>query len=306
MNWEKAFQVFTQPFVTLGTTPVTMATVVEFVVMLVAVVLVARLIRRLLRDRLLVRTRLDVGLREVIARVAGYVVLALGIVVSLQTLGIEMSSLNVLAGALGVGLGFGLRNVVENFVSGLIILGERPIQVGDRIEVGSSAGRVTAIRARSTTIRTNEDIAIIIPNSELVTGKVINWSHGSPRRRFSIPVGVAFGSDARQVEKLLLEIGENAEGVLHDPPPSVCLMRFGESSMDFELRVWTSVYVHSPARFISKINFRIWEKFNDNKIEIPYAQRDLHFREPLQVEMKTAAPRYSRGSAAARTGTESA
>jgi small-conductance mechanosensitive channel len=134
----------------LGKTPVTIATVVQFVIMLVVVVLVARLIRRLLRDRLLVRIRLDVGLREAVARMTSYVVLALGIMMSLQTLGIEMSSLNVLAGALGVGLGFGLRNVVENFVSGLIILGERPFQIGDRIEAGSCAGRVTAIRARST------------------------------------------------------------------------------------------------------------------------------------------------------------
>ena len=112
---------------------------------------------------------------------------------------------------------------------------------------------MTAIRARSTTIRTNDDIAIIIPNSELVTGKVINWSHGSPKRRFSIAVSVATGSNARQVEKLLLEIGENAEGVLDNPAPSVCLVRFGESSIDFELRVWTFVYVHSPATFKSKI-----------------------------------------------------
>jgi len=139
------------------------ATVVQFIIMLVMVVLVARLIRRLLRDRLLARTKLDAGLQDAIARITGYMVLALGIMMSLQTLGIEMSSLNVLAGALGVGLGFGLRNVVENFVSGLIILGERPIQIGDRIEVGNSAGRVIVIGARSTTIRTNEEIAIIIP-----------------------------------------------------------------------------------------------------------------------------------------------
>jgi small-conductance mechanosensitive channel len=140
MNWETVFQGFTQPFVMLGKTPVTIATVVQFVIMLVVVMLVARLVRRLLRDRMLARARLDVGLRDAIARMTGYVVLALGIIISLQTLGIEMSSLNVLAGALGVGLGFGLRNVVENFVSGLIILGEWPIKIDDRIEVGNSAG----------------------------------------------------------------------------------------------------------------------------------------------------------------------
>lgn len=195
---------------------------------------------------------------------------------------------------------------MENFVSGLIILGERPIQVGDRIEVGSSAGKVTAIRARSTTIRTNEDIGIIIPNSEIITGKVINWSHGSPRRRFSIPVGVAYGSDARKVEKLLLEIGENAEGVLRDPPPSVCLVRFGDSSMDFELRVWTSAYVHSPASFVSRINFMIWEKFKEHNIEIPYAQRDLHFREPLRVEMDGGALPFFGRSAVTQTRTANA
>ncbi|MFZ2168768.1 MAG: mechanosensitive ion channel domain-containing protein [Methylococcaceae bacterium] len=286
MNWEKAFQFFTQPFVTFGKTPVTIATVVQFVVMLVVVVLIARVTRRLLRDRLLVRTKLDVGLQEAIARITGYVVLALGFMIGLQTLGIEMSSLNVLAGALGVGLGFGLRNVVENFVSGLIILGERPIQIGDRIEVGSSAGRVSHIGARSTTIRTNEEIAIIIPNSEFIKEKVINWSHGTRRRRFSIPIGVAFNSDARQVEKLLLEIGKNAEGVLDMPAPSVRLMQFGESSIDFELRVWTSVFLHNPATLNSQINFTIWEKFKEHQIEIPYVQRDLHLREPLQVEMK--------------------
>lgn len=295
MNWEKAFQIFTQPFATLGKTPVTIATVVQFVVMLVVVVLAARLIRRLLRDRLLARTKLDVGLQDAIARITGYVVLALGIMMSLQTLGIEMSSLNVLAGALGVGLGFGLRNVVENFVSGLIILGERPIQIGDRIEVGNSAGRVTAIGARSTTIHTNEEIAIIIPNSEFIKEKVINWSHGSYRRRFSIPVGVAYDSDARQVEKLLLEIGTNAEGVLETPAPSVRLMQFGESSIDFELRVWTSVFLHNPATLKSQINFTIWEKFKEHRIEIPYAQRDLHFRERLQVEMKNGHDRTTEG-----------
>ncbi len=283
MNWEKAFQVFTQPFITLGKTPVTIAIVVQFVIMLVVVVLVARLIRRLLRDRLLARTKLAVGLQEAIARITGYVVLALGIIMSLETLGIEMGSLNVLAGALGVGIGFGLRNIVENFISGLIILGERPIQFGDRIEVGGSAGRVTHIGARSTTIRTNDDIAIIVPNSEFIKEKVINWSHGSARRRFSIPIGVASDSDVRLVEKLLLEIGKNAEGALDSPEPGVRLMQFGESSIDFELRVWTSELMHQPVKFKSQINFTIWEKFKEHKIEIPNVQRDLHFREPLHV-----------------------
>jgi small-conductance mechanosensitive channel len=285
MNWEKAFQIFTQPLITLGKTPVTIATIVQFVFMLVVIVLAAGLIRRLLRDRLLVRTKLDVGLQDAIARITGYVVLALGIMMSLQTLGIEMSSLNVLAGALGVGLGFGLRNIVENFISGLIILGERPIQVGDRIEIGSSAGKVITIGARSTTIRTNEEIAIIIPNSEFIKEKVVNWSHDTHRRRFSIPIGVASNTDARQVEKLLLEIGKNTEGVLDIPAPSVRLMQFGENTIDFELRVWTSHFLHNPATLKSQINFAIWEKFKEHRIEIPNMQHDLHFRDPLQVEM---------------------
>jgi small-conductance mechanosensitive channel len=250
------------------------------------VIVLARLIRRVLRDRLLARTHLDLGLQDAIARISGYAVLVIGTMIGLQTLGFELTSLTVVAGALGVGLGFGLRNIIENFVSGLIILGERPIQLGHRIEVGETIGRVVQIGARSTSVLTNDNIRIIIPNSELITGRVVNWSHGDGQIRLRIPVGVSYLSDVQLVQKLLLEVAAANESVLEDPAPAVIFVEFGESALNFELRVWTRELLDRPGRLTSQLNFSIWEKFREHDIKIPYPQRDLYLKEPVYVELK--------------------
>ncbi len=287
MSWDRFVDLLGKPLFTMGRTEVSLALLIQFAVVMALVVLIARVIRHLLRTRVLARTKLDVGLQYAIARIAGYVVLVLGFIVGLSTLGIDLTSLTVLAGALGVGIGFGLQAIVNNFVSGLIILAERAVQIGDRVEVGETTGRVMRIGARSTSVLTNDNIVMIVPNSEFISGRVINWTQaGDLRVRIRVPVAVSYGSDPRTVEKLLLEVAAANKDTLKAPEPVVVFRGFGESSLDFELRVWTATMTHRPGVFKSDLYFPIWDKFKKHGIEIPFPQRDLHVKEPLQVEVK--------------------
>jgi len=288
MTRDEIISLFTKPLFQLGQTWVSLATMVEFIVVLLAVVLFSGLVRRILHRRVLVHTKLDAGLQYAIARIVSYAVLALGLLIGLETLGVNLSSLTVLAGALGVGIGFGLQNIVSNFVSGLILLTERPIQIGDRVDVGGTMGDVVRIGARSTTILTNDNITIIVPNSEFITGRVTNWSINDPKVRFRIPVGVGYGSDPRIVEKLLLEVAAANSHVLKDPAPSVRFVEFGDNSLNFELRAWSIDMVSRPGALRSELNFAIWDAFKKHGIEIPFPQRDLHVKEPIRVEVKSS------------------
>jgi small-conductance mechanosensitive channel len=288
MTWTELFGLFTKPLFQLGQTWVSMATMVEFVVLLLVAILFSRVVRHVLRRRVLVHTKLDVGLQYAVARIVSYVVLVLGLFIGLETLGVNLSSLTVLAGALGVGIGFGLQNIISNFVSGLIILWERPIQIGDRVDVGGTMGDVARIGARSTSIVTNDNIMIIVPNSEFIAGRVTNWSIGDPKVRFRIPVGVSYGSDPHLVEKLLLEVADANSHVLKNPSPSVRFVEFGDSSLNFELRAWSVEMVNRPGALRSELNFAIWEKFKQHGIEFPFPQRDLHVKGPLRVEVKSS------------------
>lgn len=287
MTWQEIFGIFTKPLFQLGQTWISLATLVEFVLVIIVAVLFARIVRHLLRTRVLVHTRLDAGQQYAAARMAGYVVTVLGLVIGLETLGVNLSSLAVVAGALGVGIGFGLQNIVSNFVSGLIILAERPIQIGDRVDLGGTVGRVERIGARATHVLTNDNIIVIVPNSEFVTGRVINWTHIDPRVRFRVSVGVAYRSDPRVVEKLLLEIAAGNPHVLQNPQPTVVFKEFGESALVFELRIWSSDMAHRPGALESQINHAIWEKFKAHGIEIPFPQRDLRVTAPVRVELQS-------------------
>jgi len=288
MNWSEIFGIFTKPLFQLGQTWISLATIMEFIVVVAVVVLLSRLVRRLLRTRVLARTKLDVGQQYAISRIVGYIVLVLGLLIGVETMGVNLSSLAVIAGALGVGIGFGLQNIVSNFVSGLIILAERPIQIGDRVDLGNNTvGKVERIGARATHVLTNDNIMIIVPNSEFVSSRVTNWTHIDPRVRFRISVGVSYGSDPRMVEKILLEVAEANPNVLKNPAPGVVFKEFGESSLNFELRVWSADMTHRPGSLESQLNFAIWDKFKERGIEIPSPQRDLHIKEPVRVEVKS-------------------
>lgn len=238
----------------------------------------ASALNKLIAYRLLAKSRLDLGVRVAVGSMVKYLLLVVGFVVILQTAGINLSSLTILLGALGVGIGFGLQNITNNFVSGLIILLERPVKVGDRIEVGDVAGDVVDISMRATTIITNDNISIIVPNSEFISGTVINWSHTDRSVRFNFPVGVAYREDPEVVRKVLLEIALNNSGVLKDPKPDVLFSEFSDSAMKFNLRVWTRDYINRPGVLKSQLYYEIARRFREKGIEIPLPQRDVRIR----------------------------
>jgi small-conductance mechanosensitive channel len=222
--------------------------------------------------------------RLAVGTIIRYGVLVLGLVIVIQTVGINLSAITILAGALGVGIGFGLQNITNNLVSGIIILFERPIKVGDRIQVGDVFGDVVSISLRSSMIVTNDNIDVIVPNSEFITSKVINWSFSDRNVRFNIPVGVAYKEDPEKVKLILLEVAEKEEGVLENPKPDVLIDDLGDSSINFSLRIWTSSCITTPGKLKSNLYFEILKKFRENNIEIPFPQRDLHIKDTeLQI-----------------------
>jgi small-conductance mechanosensitive channel len=286
MSWKYITELFTKPFFTLGHTEVSIASLLWIVALLALLIIWSRFTRRVLRNKLLKHTKMDSGMQYLVSRMAGYAVLVIGLLIGLETIGVNLSSLTVIGGALGVGIGFGLQNIVHNFVSGLIIMGERAIQIGDRVDVGGTLGEVIRVGARSTSVRTNDNIVIILPNSEFVSNRVINWSHmGDQSVRLHVPVGVSYGSAPREVEHLLLEVAAANSHVSKTPAAQVMFHGFGESSLDFELRVWTSDMTRRPGALKSELNFAIWDTFKKHGIEIPFPQQDLHVKEPVKVEI---------------------
>src|SRR3977135_1336229 len=205
------------------------------IALLIAVFWISSRTKRFLFNVFLAKSGLDRALQYAIAQIVSNLVLIIGIFIVLENTGIHLGALTVFAGAVGVGVGFGLQNIASNFISGLVILAERPITIGDRVEVAGLAGQVELIRARSTVIRTNDNIAMIVPNTKFIDSPVTNWTYGDPRVRFRIPVGVAYGSDVNKVREALIAAGQSNPHVLPDPAPSVFLKQFGESAINFEL-----------------------------------------------------------------------
>src|SRR6266568_3836210 len=248
------------------------------VALLVAVFWISSRTKRFLFNRFLVNSGLDRALQYAIAQIISNVVLVVGVLIVLENTGIHLGALAVFAGAVGVGVGFGLQNIASNFISGLVILAERPITIGDRVEVAGITGQVQKIRARSTIIRTNDNITMIVPNTKFIDSPVTNWTYGDPRVRFRIPVGVAYGSDIGKVRETLIAAAREHPATLSEPAPNVYLEKFGESSIDFELVVWSSEMSYRPRRFKSDLNFLIDKHLRAAGIEIPRPQRDLHIR----------------------------
>lgn len=207
-----------------------------------------------------------------------YFALFVGFVIILQVNGIDLTALTLLTSALGIGIGFGLQAITNNLISGIIILFERPIKIGDRIDVGDVSGDIVAISLRATTIITNDNVSIIIPNSEFITNRVTNWTHNNKDVRFNISVGVSYSSDPNLVKKLLLEVAENHSGVLKEPKSDVLFDNFGDSSINFILRVWTRDYSSRPGVLRSELNFKIFEIFKQNNIEIPFPQLEVRMK----------------------------
>ena len=260
------------------------------IALLIAVFWISSRTKRFLFDRLLTKSGLDRALQYAISQIVSNIVLIVGIIIVLENTGIHLGALAVFAGAVGVGVGFGLQNITSNFISGLVILAERPITIGDRIEVAGIAGQVQQIRARSTVILTNDNIAMIVPNTKFIDSPVTNWTYGDPRVRFRVPVGVAYGSDVNEVCEALITAAREHPATLSDPAPNVYLEKFGESSIDFELVVWSREMSYRPRRFKSDLNFLIDKHLRAAGIRIPYPQRDLHIRSGVLKAENVAAP----------------
>ncbi len=269
---------FVKPLVPLGTQGISLWALTQITVAVLVLFFVSSRIRRWLLAGILSRTSLDTGLRHTIGVISQYTVVFVGLLLILQTAGIDLTALSVVAGGLGIGIGFGLQNIANNLISGLIVLLERPVKIGDRIEVAGTEGQVMAIRARSTTVLTNDNIAIIVPNSRFITEEVVNWSYNDAKVRFRIPVTVGFSTDVRLVEQLLLQVARANSDVLADPAPVVRLLEFGDNGLKFELRAWSASLIQRKGKLISDLNFAILEKFTSRGIEIPFPQRDLHLR----------------------------
>ena len=248
------------------------------IALLLAVFWISSRTKRFLFNRFLTNSGLDRSLQYAISQIVANVVLIAGILIVLENTGINLGALTVFAGAVGVGIGFGLQNIASNFISGLVILAERPITIGDRVEVAGIAGQVQQIRARSTVIITNDNIAMIVPNTKFIDSPVTNWTYGDPRVRFRVPVGVAYGSDVNKVSEVLSAAGREHPATLQDPAPTAFLVKFGESSIDFELVVWSTEMHNRVAKFRSDLNFLIDKHLRAAGIEIPFPQRDLHIR----------------------------
>ncbi|MBB4303597.1 small-conductance mechanosensitive channel [Rhodobium orientis] len=242
-----------------------------------------RSIQSWMENRLLPSTSLDIGLKTSIKTAVGYVGVIVAGMIAFSYIGLDLQNIAIVAGALSVGIGFGLQSIVNNFVSGLILLAERPIKVGDWIVVGSEQGFVKRINVRATEIETFDRAAVIVPNSDLISGVVKNWMHNDVTGRIIVPVGVAYGSDPDQVREILMECAREQKMILAYPAPSVFFMNFGDSSLDFELRCYVSDvgYLLGTA---SDLRYDIYRRFGEAGVEIPFPQRDINLRDMDRLE----------------------
>ncbi len=262
----------------IGQITFSLVDLVVAVVLFVGLVIATRFFKRIMAEKVLPQTQLDAGVQQSIRTAIGYVGIVVAAAVGITALGLDLSNLAIVAGALSVGIGFGLQNVVNNFVSGLILLAERPVKVGDWVVVGDKQGYVKRIKVRATEIQTFDRASVFIPNSQLISDAVTNWTYADKLGRVIIPVGVAYGSDVQRVRETLLEIGKTHPEVLKEPGPSAVFRGFGDSALNFELRC----FLHDVERTISvtsELCFAIDDAFRKQGIEIPFPQRDVYVKQ---------------------------
>ena len=276
--FQKITEALRAPLFTMGDAAFTLWMLIYLMIASLLLIFASSAVKKIIIQRVLLKSRIELGVRVAVASIVKYTLLVVGFIVIFQTAGINLSSITILFGALGIGIGFGLQNVTNNFVSGLIILFERPIKVGDRIEVAKIAGDVVDISMRATTIVTNDNISIIVPNSQFISETVINWSHTDRNVRFNFPVGVSYKEDPETVQKILLVIALDNPGVLKNPKPDVLFSEYADSAMVFNLRVWTREYINRPGVLKSQLYYEVARRFREQGIEIPFPQRDVHIK----------------------------
>ncbi|MCA9619803.1 MAG: mechanosensitive ion channel [Myxococcales bacterium] len=263
----------------IGDTTITPLSLLIFLGTLIIAAVVGRLVRQAIGRYFTRRTDVSEGAGYALERIAQLSIVAAGVLVGLENVGIDLSALTALGAVLGVGIGFGLQGVAQNWVSGLTLLIERPVQRGDFIELGDTVGVVDEITLRATRVLTRDNVAIIVPNHALVTGTVHNLSQPNRNYRLRIPVGVAYGSNTALVTDTLVAVAKANDEIRHDPAPQVLFVDFGDSALAFELCVWLDDPRNEP-RIASDLRFAIDHAFRENEIQIPFPQRDVHLKQP--------------------------
>ncbi len=261
---------------TIGKVSVSLGTALLFVLVLTAGVLAARLVSGIVEFDVMGRMDLRRGVSTTVGSLLRYALIGLAFFMSLAAVGIDASNLAILGGALGLGIGFGLQTIVNNFISGLLLAFERPVGIGDTVQVGSNTGEVKEIGIRASILRTFEGAEVIVPNSELITQDVINWTRSGTLRRLEVPVGTAYGTDPAQVISLLTDVALAHPLVRGNPKPITLFLGFGDSSLNFVVRAWTESPDWPIVR--SDIAVAMHAALRDSGIEIPFPQRDLHVR----------------------------
>jgi small-conductance mechanosensitive channel len=274
-----------KPFFSAGDLSVSLLVLFKAVIILWLFVVGAKILNRLLKENVYRRVHIEPSVQYTFSIIIKYIMIVIGFFMSMSIIGIKLGALTVFAGTIGVGIGFGLQEIAKNFISGLVMLVERPIKVGDYIEVGGLPGRVKAIKARSTIVDTFDNISVVVPNAEFISQRVVNWSYSDKLTRIKIPVGVAYGTDPEVVKKALIKAAKKSPRVLNTPPPYVWFEEFADSSLNFSLFVWT----RDPQNRLSlksDINYDINRIFKEQGIQIPFPQRDVHIIDTPRNEDK--------------------
>ena len=289
LSENSVWSTFSQPLFNVGNHKISLFSITIFLLILFLSFIVSRWTERIV-ERALAKTHIDKGMCNSLSRLSRYGVMGIGIMIALDAMGINLHSLAAVGAVLMVGIGFGLQNVTQNFISGLIILLERPIKVGDLIEVHGVTGKVISIGLRSTLVETRDEVSVIVPNGQFISEQVVNESHSSGKVRLHTEVGVAYGMDPRLVEKALLEVAAGHSKVLPRPAPQVQFCGFGDSSLDFILLSWTQdIWGGDFVR--SDLRFAVEAKFRELGITIPFPQRDLHIKQlPVDAKSDTISP----------------
>ncbi len=276
------------PLFNIGGNTVTLIGIGMAILIIVLTIVFSTFIERIVSRQLSKRGNLSTPVIYAFNRIIHYVFVIFGVIIAFESMGLKLSSLTIIFGFLGVGVGFGLQNVTSNFISGVILLIDRPIGVGDLVTINDRTAEVVGINLRTTTVRTFDHVVIIVPNSKFIENEVINWTVGDPRIRIHCPVGVAYGTDEKRVKEVLIQVGLENDKVLHDPGPDVRFLEFGDSSLNFDLLVWTGD-PENQKTLRSELNFAIAAAFRENHITIPFPQQDVYLQLTPAIEKLAAA-----------------
>jgi small-conductance mechanosensitive channel len=289
--YEVTMAVVDHPFLALGPASISVSVILKSIFLIWLLFLAAGQVTSFLQNRILNRTHIEPNLAFAMMRFTKFFLFGVAVLIVLDTAGVNLSALTIFGGALGIGMGFGLQNIANNLVSGWILLMDRSIKQGDVITVGDSYGWVVRLGARYIVVRTRDGVEKLIPNANLITSEITNWSHSDRAVRLHIKVGVSYDADPFKVRDLLLHVVGNHPRVLKKPQPNVLFVDFGDSSLELEMRIWINDPEEGIESVRSAVRFEIWKAFKENGIQIPYPQRDVHIKsEPEALRSRALDP----------------